>query len=169
MSSEGRVSGGIAKPAILLVTALVILVGDQLTKALVVANVAVGERVNLIGDLVQVWHAQNRGASFSLLQGASLLFLVVSILSVGMVVYFHRALRGRGWWLHLVLGVILGGTLGNFVDRLRQGAVTDWISIGIGDLRWPTFNVADSSLVVGIGILVLYLLLDRPDAREAAA
>ena len=59
------------------------------------------------GDLVQVWHAQNRGASFSLLQGASLLFLVVSILSVGMVVYFHRALRGRGWWLHLVLGVIL--------------------------------------------------------------
>lgn len=162
-------SGGIAKPAILLLTALVILVADQLTKALVVANVAVGERVNLIGDLVQVWHAQNRGASFSLLQGASLLFLVVSILSVGMVVYFHRALRTRGWWLHLVLGVILGGTLGNFVDRLRQGAVTDWLSIGIGDLRWPTFNVADSSLVVGIGILVLYLLLDRPDAREAAA
>ena len=162
-------SGGIAKPAILLVTALVILVADQLTKALVVANVAVGERVNLIGDLVQVWHAQNRGASFSLLQGASLLFLVVSILSVGLVVYFHRTLRSRGWWLHLVLGVVLGGTLGNFVDRLRQGAVTDWLSIGIGDLRWPTFNVADSSLVVGIGILVLYLLLDRPDAREAAA
>ena len=162
-------SGGIAKPAILLLTALVILVGDQLTKALVVANVAVGERVNLIGDLVQVWHAQNRGASFSLLQGASLLFLVVSIFSVGMVIYFHRALRARGWWLHLVLGVILGGTLGNFVDRLRQGAVTDWLSIGIGDLRWPTFNVADSSLVVGIGILVLYLLLDRPDTREAAA
>lgn len=169
MSSEGRVSGGIAKPAILLVTALVILVADQLTKALVVANVAVGERVNLIGDLVQVWHAQNRGASFSLLQGASLLFLVVSILSVGLVVYFHRTLRGRAWWLHLVLGVVLGGTLGNFVDRLRQGAVTDWLSIGIGDLRWPTFNIADSSLVVGIGILVLYLLLDRPDAREAAA
>lgn len=169
MSSKGRVSGGIAKPAILLLTALVILVGDQLTKALVVANVAVGERVNLIGSLVQVWHAQNRGASFSLLQGASLLFLAVSVLSVAMVAYFHRALRARGWWLHLVLGVILGGTLGNLVDRLRQGAVTDWLSIGIGDLRWPTFNVADSSLVVGIGILVLYLLFERPDAREAAA
>ena len=64
-----------------------------------------------------------------------------------------------------MLGVVLGGTLGNFVDRLRQGYVTDWLSVGIGDLRWPTFNVADSSLVVGIGVLVLYLLFDQ--ARPA--
>ncbi|MGZ8563526.1 MAG: signal peptidase II [Candidatus Limnocylindria bacterium] len=169
MSSEGQSSGGIGKATILLLTALVILVADQVSKGLVVAHVAVGERVNIIGDLVQVWHAQNRGASFSLLQGASILFLVVSVLSVGMVAYFHRSLRDRGWWVHLVLGVVLGGTLGNFVDRLRQGYVTDWLSIGIGDLRWPTFNVADSSLVVGIGVLVLYLLLTNPDRREAAA
>jgi signal peptidase II len=169
MSNEGQATGGTAKPAILLLTALVILVADQLTKGLVVANVAIGERVNLVGDLVQVWHAQNRGASFSLLQGASILFLVVSILSLGMVAYFHRSLRGRGWWVHLVLGVILGGTLGNFVDRLRQGYVTDWLSVGIGDLRWPTFNVADSSIVVGIGVLVLYLLFTTPNPREVAA
>ena len=169
MSSEGQTSGGTLKPGILLLTALVILLGDQLTKGLVVANVAIGERVGVIGDLVQVWHAQNRGAAFSLLQGGSILFLVVSVLSLGMVVYFHRNLRERGWWVHLVLGAILGGTLGNFVDRLRQGYVTDWISIGIGDLRWPTFNVADSSIVLGIGVLVLYLLLTTPNAREAAA
>ncbi len=146
-----------------------ILVADQLSKALVVANVAVGERVGVLGDLVQVWHAQNRGASFSLLQGATILFLVVSIVSVAMVAYFHRSLRERGWWVHLVLGVVLGGTLGNFIDRLRQGYVTDWLSVGIGDLRWPTFNVADSSIVVGIGVLVLYLLLTNPDPRKAPA
>ncbi len=169
MSSEARASGGIVKPAVLLLTALAILVADQLSKGFVVAAVALGEQVRIFGDVVQVWHVQNRGASFSLLQGASLLFLVISILSVGMVVYFHRSLRERGWWVHLVLGVVLGGTLGNFVDRLRQGYVTDWLSIGIGDLRWPTFNVADSSLVVGIGMLVLYLLLSPPDTREAAA
>lgn len=169
MSSEGQVTGGIGKPAVLLLTALAILGADQLTKGLVIANVALGERVNLIGDLVQVWHAQNRGASFSLLQGATILFLVVTVLSVGMVVYFHRSLRERGWWVHLVLGVILGGTLGNFVDRLRQGYVTDWLSIGVGDLRWPTFNVADSSLVVGICVLVLYLLLVNPGVAEAAS
>jgi len=157
------------KAVILLLTALAILVADQVTKALVVANLAIGEKTQLLGDLVQVWHAQNRGASFSLFQGWSIVFLIVSVLSIAMVAYFHRSLRDQSPWLHLLLGIVLGGTLGNFIDRLRQGYVTDWLSIGIGDTRWPTFNVADSSLVVGIGILVLYLLLSRPDRREATA
>ena len=157
------------KAVILLLTALAILVVDQVTKALVVANLAIGEKTQLLGDLVQVWHAQNRGASFSLFQGWSIVFLIVSVLSIAMVAYFHRSLRDQSPWLHLLLGIVLGGTLGNFIDRLRQGYVTDWLSIGIGDTRWPTFNVADSSLVVGIGILVLYLLLSRPDRREATA
>ena len=74
-----------------------------------------------------------------------------------MIVYFYRAFRGRGTWIHVVLGAILGGTLGNLTDRLRYGYVVDFVSVGIGDIRWPTFNVADSSLVIGIGLLVLYL------------
>jgi signal peptidase II len=167
MSSEPRSTGTIAKSALLLVTALVVLLVDQLTKALVVANLAVGERSRVLGDLIQIWHAQNRGAAFSLLQGASLLFMAVTVLALGLVVYFHRTLRDRGWWLHLVLGAVLGGTLGNFVDRLRLGYVTDWLSVGIGDVRFPTFNVADSSMVVGIGILMIYLLLTDADRREA--
>ena len=169
MSSEGSTKAGFSKTVILLLTALTILVADQLTKALVVANLAVGEQARLLGDLVQVWHAQNRGAAFSLFQGGTVVFLIVSVLSIGMVAYFHRSLRDRSLWLHVVLGIVLGGTLGNFIDRLLQGYVTDWLSIGIGDTRWPTFNVADSSVVVGIGILVIYLFLTSPDRREATA
>jgi len=169
VSSEGPTNGGFGKAVVLLLTALAILVADQVTKALVVANLAVGEKAPLVGDLVQVWHAQNRGAAFSLFQGGAVVFLIVSVLSIVMVAYFHRSLRDRSPWLHVVLGVVLGGTLGNFTDRLRQGYVTDWLSVGIGDARWPTFNVADSSVVVGIGILVIYLLLTNPDRREATA
>jgi signal peptidase II len=169
VSSETTTNGGFTKAAILLLTALTILAADQLTKALVVTNLAVGEQVRVLGDLVQVWHVQNRGAAFSLFQGGTILFLVVSLLSIGMVAYFHRSLRERSTWLHVVLGIVLGGTLGNFIDRLRQGYVTDWLSVGFGDTRWPTFNVADSSVVVGIGVLVLYLLLTNPDRREATA
>lgn len=157
------------KGVVLLLTALTILVADQVTKALVVSNLAVGQKTQLLGDYVEIWHAQNRGAAFSLFQGGTIVFLVVSVLSIGMVAYFYRSLRDRSPWLHLVLGIVLGGTLGNFTDRLRQGYVTDWLSIGIGDTRWPTFNVADSSVVVGIGILVLYLFLTSPDRREATA
>jgi signal peptidase II len=169
VSSDGTTNGGFTKAVVLLLTALTILAADQLTKALVVTNLAVGEQVRVLGDLVQVWHVQNRGAAFSLFQGGTILFLVVSVLSIGMVAYFHRTLRDRSTWLHAVLGIVLGGTLGNFIDRLRQGYVTDWLSVGFGDTRWPTFNVADSSVVVGIGILVIYLLLANPDRREATA
>jgi signal peptidase II len=157
------------KAVVLLLTAIGLLIADQVTKALVVADLAVGQRVSVIGDVVQVWHAQNRGAAFSLFQGGTIVFLVVSVLSVGLVAYFQRALRERSPWLHVVLGMVLGGTLGNLVDRLRQGYVTDWLSIGLGDTRWPTFNIADASVVIGIGILVLYLVLTNPDRREATA
>ena len=95
MSSEGSTKGGFSRAVILLLTALTILVADQLTKALVVANLAVGEKARLLGDLVQVWHAQNRGAAFSLFQGGTVVFLIVSVLSIGMVAYFHRNLRDR--------------------------------------------------------------------------
>jgi signal peptidase II len=159
----------VVKAVVLLLTALTLLVADQVTKALVVADLAIGQRVAVIGDVVQVWHVQNRGAAFSLFQGGTIVFLVVSLLSVGMVVYFHRDLRNRSPWLHVVLGMVLGGTLGNFVDRLRQGYVTDWLSVGLRDTRWPTFNIADASVVVGIGILVLYLFLTNPGRREATA
>ncbi len=157
------------KPAVLLLTALTLLVADQLSKALVVANLAVGERVGVLGDLVQIWHAQNRGAAFSLFQGGGIFFLVVSVASVAMVAYFHRSLLARPVWVHLVLGIVLGGTLGNFIDRLRQGYVTDWLSVGFGDTRFPTFNVADSSITAGIGLLVLYLFLSSPEREKATA
>ncbi|HEX6139502.1 MAG TPA: signal peptidase II [Candidatus Limnocylindria bacterium] len=138
-------------------SAVVIIALDQLTKALVVGGMAVGERIQVIGDLVILWHVQNRGAAFSLFQGATLLMYVVTVLAIGLVIHFHRAFAERGVWLQVLLGVITGGVLGNFVDRLRQGYVTDWLSMGIGDLRWPTYNVADASMFLGIGILVVYL------------
>lgn len=169
MSTVGQESGGVVKTAILVLVAVAILVADQVSKAFVMANLALGERASVLGDLVQVVHAQNRGAAFSLFQGGSLLFIAVSIVSLVMVAYFHRNLRGRAGWVHVVLGVVLGGTLGNFIDRLRQGYVTDWLSVGFGDLRWPTFNVADSSIVVGLTTFVIYLWLTSHDAEEAPA
>lgn len=144
-------------------TAVLLYVADQLTKAAVVAAVPLGARVEIIGDLVELWHVQNRGASFGLFQGELWLFLIVTVVALGMIVYFHRSLRGRTPWLQVILGTILAGTLGNLTDRLRHGYVVDFVSVGIGELRWPTFNVADSAIVVGIGLLVAYLTFaDRP-------
>lgn len=146
------------RPGLILAsTAVAIYVADQVTKALVVAGLDYGERVNVIGDVVQLWHLRNTGAAFSLLPGATWLFIPITILALGMVAYFHRQFRGRGPWIHVILGAVLGGALGNLTDRIRLGYVVDFVSVGIGDLRWPAFNVADPSVVVGIGLLVVYL------------
>ena len=150
-------------------TAVVLYAVDQLTKALVVANVPFGARYDVIGDLVQLWHVRNTGAAFSILPGATWLFVPVTIGAIGMVVYFHRTLRDRGTWIQVILGAILAGALGNLTDRLRLGYVIDFVSFGFGDTRFPTFNVADSAVVLGIGALVAYLtFVDQPRSVEAA-
>ena len=169
MSSNAPRTRGSTELLALALTALVVFAVDQLTKALVVAALDVGARAEVLGDLVVLWHVQNRGAAFSLFQDASILFYAVTLAAFGMIAYFHRALSGRGPWLHIVLGVVLGGTLGNLTDRLRLGYVTDFISVGIGDLRWPTWNVADASIVLGILTLVGYLTLLDPQRNEARA
>ena len=151
---------------LLAVTAVVLYVADQVTKALVVANIDHGERVPVIGDVVQLWLVRNTGAAFSLFEGLTWLFLPVHALAIVMVVYFHRQFRDRGPWIHVVLGAILAGSLGNLTDRVRLGYVVDFVSVGIGDLRWPTFNVADPSLVIGILILVAYLTFIDGRATE---
>lgn len=146
------------RPALVLAgTAILLYVADQATKALIVANLEYGERRDVIGDVVQLWHVRNTGAAFSLFPGATWLFLPVTVVALGMVAYFFRAFRDRSLGIHVVLGMILAGTLGNLTDRLRWGYVVDFISVGVGDVRWPTFNVADPSVVIGIGLLVAYL------------
>lgn len=156
--------------AILLGVAAVLLVADQVSKALVASNIAMGEQVDVVGSFVQIWHAENAGAAFSLFQNLLPVFLAVGVLALGLVAYFARAFHGRSLWLFLVLGVVLGGTLGNLFDRVvRGGRVIDFVSVGVGDLRWPTFNVADSSLVVGILTLVVILWFFDGEARPAAS
>jgi signal peptidase II len=150
-------------------TAVLLYAADQITKALVVANVEFGDRHDVIGNLAQLWHVRNDGAAFSILPGATWLFVPVTFVAIGMVVYFHRMLLGRGPWMQVVLGAILAGALGNLTDRVRLGYVIDFVSLGFGDTRFPTFNVADSAVVLGIGALVAYLtFVEQPRTAESA-
>lgn len=156
------------RPALVVAgTAVLLYVADQISKLLVVAGMGLGESHDVIGDLVRIWYVQNTGAAFSLFPGAIWLFVPVTVLALVMIGYFFRAFHERGPWIHVILGTILAGTLGNLTDRLRLGYVVDFISVGIGEARFPTFNVADSAVVVGIGVLVLYLTF--ADAKREQA
>lgn len=133
---------------------------DQLTKALVRRDVAVGEENELLPFLA-IGHVHNSGVAFGFLGGGGELVLVVVLLALTLLIaYFARNPGEPLLWLPT--GMLLGGAVGNLVDRLRQGYVTDFISVP----NFPSFNVADISITCGVVVLVF--VLER-NARAAAA
>jgi signal peptidase II len=133
--------------------AAVVVILDQLTKAWLVANVAQGEVVRVAGDVVRLVYHQNSGALFGLFRDQAIVFGLISIGVIGLIVAYHGR-SSRSLYLSVALGFLLGGALGNLIDRLRLGYVVDFVDIGIGDLRFYTFNVADSSISAAILMLV---------------
>jgi signal peptidase II len=159
----------------LAVTAAAVLVADVVSKVAIVATLAPGEHVHLLGDVVELTETRNGGAAFSIGPGATILFTAVAVAVVGVIVRESRRLASRGW--AVTLGLLLGGALGNLVDRLfrrpgpLRGHVVDWIQLP----HWPVFNIADSAIVVGGCVAVLLatrgVTLDgpRPEHPDADA
>ncbi len=139
-------------------TALLVVVADQLSKIGIRANLAMGESLPETG-LFRLTHVYNTGAAFGLFQGQSFPLTIVAIFGIIVLLLFTLLFYHRFPLLDSrlgkpALGLILGGTIGNLIDRLRFGGVTDFIDVGI----WPAFNIADSAVVVGTIILAYTLL-----------
>ena len=155
---------------LLFVIAGAVLAADLLTKILAVANIEPGRPVWLIGDIVSLRLVRNPGAAFSMATGMTWLLTLVAVGVVIGVVRIGRTLRSP-WWA-LGLGLVLGGALGNLVDRffrapgVMQGHVVDFVSVG----WWPVFNVADSGIVCGAILLVVLTLFGlNPDGTRGQA
>jgi signal peptidase II len=148
--------------------AATVVVLDQLTKAWLTSMLAPGELTSVVGDYIRLVHGQNTGALFGLFKDSALLFGIVSVAVIGLIVAYH-ARSGRSVYLSVTLGLLLGGAIGNLIDRLRLGYVVDFVDIGIGNLRFYTFNVADSA--ISLSLLLLILLAIRPSlaGREPAS
>ena len=146
--------------------AIVVLIADQLAKAWLVSFLGPGQRTEVIGTYVRLVHTQNTGAIFGLFRDQAIAFAFVSIGVVGLIVWFH-ANAGRNTLMSIALGLLLGGALGNMADRFRYGYVVDFVDIGIGDLRFYTFNVADTAISCAILLLLLSAFL--PEVRRPKA
>jgi signal peptidase II len=135
-----------------------VLVADQLTKALVSSALGPGEERDVIGPVTLV-DVRNSGIAFGQLQhGGVIVAVVIAIAICALLVYFSRNLSRP--WIWLPTGLLLGGALGNIIDRVREGAVVDFIKLP----HWPAFNVADSAITVGV--IVLILVVERGDAAR---
>lgn len=156
-----------------LATAVVIL--DQATKLLVERAFRLGESVPILPGFFNLTYVRNPGAAFGLLAGAAAafrgpFFIGISLLAVVLISYYHaRYARGRPL-AEVGLALILGGAVGNLIDRLfREGMVVDFLDFHLGGYHWPAFNVADSGITVGVGLLLLQMLRERKDDGQGAA
>ena len=156
---------------------LLILLSDQITKAVIDASLRIGEKMEILGNFLWFWHVRNKGIAFSMgsglpdqIKGVLFTLLPLAVLVILLVYYFRsRDVTGVQRWC---FAAILGGGLGNLVDRLiRTGGVVDFISVKfygiLGMERYPTFNIADSSVVIAVTVMIISLLLiQKRDSNE---
>ncbi len=160
---------------LLLSLAAAVLLLDLVTKLVVVASIEPGEDISVLGDLLYLTHLRNTGAAFSFAEGFTVVFTLVALAVVVVIVRTARRLFSTGW--AVTLGLVLGGAVGNLIDRVfrdpgfLRGGVVDFIAVLDPDGQvWPVFNVADSAIVCG-GILGAVLALrgiDFDGTREGA-
>jgi len=146
-----------------IITAAFIIIVDQLSKFLVSSLMQVGESIVLLENVLHITFARNPGAAFGILPYQTTILVVITVAVVIFIIYFYRLLSAEQRLLRFSLSLLLGGAVGNLIDRLRTGYVVDFIDLEI----WPPiFNVADSAIVIGISLFLIAYWRDETYKRS---
>jgi signal peptidase II len=156
----------------LLVLALGVFVLDQVTKFLIVVSLPTGtygppHHIELIRGFFNLVHVGNTGAAWSLFTGKSTMLAVLALTTLAAIFFWRRSLGLRLLPVQISFGLLCGGILGNLLDRLVYGHVIDFLDFHFGSYVFPTFNVADSGICVGVGIYLLYSFQNQKPAAPA--
>lgn len=152
---------------IILVSAGAIIALDQWTKALVIKHIPflgtwLPEKLLPISPYARIVHWRNSGAAFGMFQNGNMIFIILAIIASALIIFYFPQIEKQEWALRMAMVLQLGGAVGNLIDRLKFGYVIDFISIG----EFPVFNVADSSITLGVITLVLGVFLQEAKERK---
>ena len=152
--------------SVLIPTAGVIIALDQWTKSIVRQNLNLGEMwmpLEWLSPYARIVHWYNTGVAFGMFQDKNFLFSILALAISVFLIIFYPKLTEDDWFLRIALGMQLGGSLGNLIDRISIGHVTDFISIG----NFPVFNIADASISVGVAVMIMGLWFeDRKEKQK---
>ena len=149
---------------------------DQVTKLQIMQTMRLHESISVIPNLFSLTYIRNPGAAFGLLAGSSNAFRMVffgltSIFALGLLGTILLRMPEADWMGRVSVSSILGGAIGNLIDRLRYGEVIDFLDFYVNDYHWPAFNVADSAITVGVIFLIIHFAFekrpDQPESQEA--
>jgi len=157
---------------ILVLFAGIVFLADQLTKIWIHKTLRLGEGISIIPGLLDLHYIRNTGAAFGFLSGTHSTFRIpffigISVVAIGVIFYLFRKIEDSMVLIPLALSLVLGGALGNLIDRIRLGEVIDFILIHYQRFHWPAFNVADTAITVGVFLLLYHILF--PGKRELPA
>ena len=137
-----------------LVTAVCIMTADQVTKHMIIQKVPEGSSIEVISGILSITHIRNTGAAFGLFQGYTGVLTVISIIAIFLIIILKSILNFNSAFYNVCLGFVLGGALGNLIDRFLVGEVTDFINVKF----IPVFNVADSSILIGFSLIIILII-----------
>jgi signal peptidase II len=158
LAAERSLAAGSAQWLSLLAVAGTALFADQLTKQIIARTLAVGEKIDIVGPF-SIRHVENSGIAFGFFSSRTTVVIAVTSIAVAWMLWFFARSARRHPVLPVALGLVLGGSVANLVDRIRLGHVTDFLDLE----AWPAFNLADTFIVVGVAVLFGALVLaDRP-------
>lgn len=150
--------------------AIVIILIDQWTKWLVVQNMNLGEKISIVEPYVGLLSHRNKGAAWGMLEGQMWLFYIVTVVVVaGIIYFFHKEAIGSPL-LSSSLMLLLGGAVGNFIDRLWRKEVVDFVDVLIPVINYdfPIFNVADAALTIGVVLMIIHVFVDEKKKKKVA-
>ncbi len=151
---------------IVFVIIFAVIFGDQAAKFMIRESMTIGQSIRVLGDVVRLTYVENPGIAFGIRVSNSWIFTALSILaSIGIIIYLVRQWK-ETLWIKSALALILGGAVGNLIDRIAFSKVVDFVDIGVGNVRWPVFNVADSAVV--IGMFILFITMYHQEKKNSA-
>lgn len=149
------------------VIAIIAIIVDQLTKYWIATGMERGDQISVIGNFFLITSHRNQGAAFGILQNQRWFFVVITLIVVVAIIWYIQKVKSQpDKLLPVALSLVLGGAIGNFIDRARMGEVVDFLQFNFGSYTFPIFNVADSCIVVGVALIIIDALLDMSRQKK---
>ena len=145
-----------------LIPFLGLLIADQAVKHLVRTTMVQGQSIPIIENIFHITYIENPGAAFGILANQRMLFLILTAVIVGVMIYLYCSLSNKKSLTAISLGIVVSGAIGNFIDRFMQGTVTDFLDFRI----WPIFNIADIAICVGLALICYFIIIKGEDLYD---
>lgn len=139
----------------IIILSIIFIIIDQLSKIIVVNNLTNNKSIEVIKSFFYLTYTNNKGAAFSILTGRRILLILVAFIVIGVLIYYVRKNKIEGKVNKIALSLVIGGSIGNLIDRILRGAVVDFIDIKIFGYNFPIFNLADTFIVIGVFLLII--------------